>query len=162
MKTLLIIWHSRTGAAQQMAAAAGTVPHGNSVRIRLCEAAATTLADVLSADGLLFVTPEMLGSMAGAMKTCFERCYYPALGQLNGRPYGLMVAAGSDGTGAVRDIRRIATGWRLSEVVPPLIVSTNAQSAEAIAAPKIVGPTELARCAEMGSALAEGLALGIF
>ena len=101
MKSLLIVWYSRTGAARQMAdAAAAHEVNGVAIRLRQAEAAAPD--DILNAHGLLFITPETLGSMAGAMKSFFERCYYPALGHLNGRPYGLMVAAGSDGAGAVR------------------------------------------------------------
>ncbi len=47
------------------------------------------------------------------LKDFFDRCYYPALGPSNGRPYACLVCAGSDGSGAVRQIERIATGWRL-------------------------------------------------
>jgi len=161
VKSLLIVWYSRTGAARQMAdAAAAHEVNGVAIRLRQAEAAAPD--DILNAHGLLFITPETLGSMAGAMKSFFERCYYPALGHLNGRPYGLMVAAGSDGAGAVRDIQRIAAGWRLREAMPPLIISTNAQTPEAINAPKNLGAEDRARCAEMGATFAEGLALGVF
>jgi NAD(P)H-dependent FMN reductase len=161
VKSLLIVWYSRTGAARQMAdAAAAHEVNGVAIRLRQAEAAAPD--DILNAHGLLFITPETLGSMAGAMKSFFERCYYPALGHLNGRPYGLMVAAGSDGAGAVRGIQRIAAGWRLREAMPPLIISTNAQTPEAINAPKNLGAEDRARCAEMGATFAEGLALGVF
>jgi NAD(P)H-dependent FMN reductase len=161
VRTLLIVWHSSTGAAQQMAEAAATEDR-DELAIRLRQADTATTADVLAADGLLFVTPETLGSMAGAMKSFFERCYYPGLGQVNGRPYATMIAAGSDGAGALRDIRRIAAGWRLREVIPPLIIGTHAQTAAAIAAPKVLTEADRRRCAEHGATFAEGLALGIF
>ena len=96
------------------------------------------------------------------MKEFFDRCYYPVLGQVAARPYACMVCAGSDGTGAARQIARIATGWRLHAVAEPLIVCTHAQSPEAIAAPKHLSCTELAACHDLGHALATGLALGIF
>ena len=96
------------------------------------------------------------------MKDFFDRCYYPVLDRLNGRPYALLVAAGSDGTGAARQAARIATGWRLRAVAEPLIVCTRAQTPEAILAPKVVGADDLRRCEELGAALGAGLALGIF
>lgn len=119
-------------------------------------------ADMLAADGYLFACPENLASMAGVMKDFFDRCYYPALDRLNGRPYAAMICAGSDGEGAARQIARIATGWRLRVVADPLIICTHAQTPEAILAPKAIPPADLARCEELGSALAAGLAMGVF
>ena len=81
---------------------------------------------------------------------------------MNGRPYATLICAGSDGSSAARQIARIATGWRLKPVAEPLIVCTHAQTPEAILQPKIIAPAELARCAELGAALATGLALGVF
>lgn len=119
-------------------------------------------ADMLAAEGYLFACPENLASMAGVMKDFFDRCYYPVLDRLNGRPYAAMICAGSDGEGAARQIARIATGWRLRVVADPLIICTHAQTPEAILAPKVIPPADLARCEELGSALAAGLAMGVF
>jgi hypothetical protein len=96
------------------------------------------------------------------MKEFFDRIYYPALDRTNGRPYALLVCAGSDGAGAVRQVQRICTGLRLREVAPPLIVNTDAQTPERILAAKTIGSDDLARCAEIGAALAAGLAAGMF
>ena len=73
-----------------------------------------------------------------------------------------MICAGSDGENAVRQIARIATGWRLKAVADPLIICTHAQTPEAILAPKTIAAADLDRCREMGAALATGLALGVF
>ena len=73
-----------------------------------------------------------------------------------------MVCAGSDGQNALRQIDRIALGWRLKPAAPGLIVCTHAQTPERILAPKVIDPTDLARCGELGAALAAGLALGVF
>jgi multimeric flavodoxin WrbA len=100
--------------------------------------------------------------MAGRMKDFFDRTYYPALDRINGRPYAIMVCAGSDGQGAVRQITRIVTGWRLRSVAEPIIVCTHAQSPEAIHAPKRIPAADLARCRDLGAAFAAGLAAGIF
>lgn len=155
---LLIVWHSRTGASEAMARAAAEGA-GDAVLL----AAATVDADtLLAAGGYLFVCPENLASMSGEMKEMFDRTYYGVLGQIEGRPYATIIAAGSDGEGAQRQIDRIATGWRLRRVADPMIAGFAAQTPEAIAAPKVVPDKVLKQCRELGSALAEGLRLGIF
>lgn len=159
--TLLIVWHSRTGAAKAMAQAAFEAAAGE-CPARLLAADDVQPEDMLRATGYLFVCPENLASMTGAMKEFFDRHYYPVLGRIEGRPYAAMVAAGSDGQGAVRQIERIATGWRLKRIADSLIVCTDAQTPEAIAAPKRLGATDLARCGELGAMLGAGLAMGIF
>ena len=100
--------------------------------------------------------------MAGLMKDFFDRCYYPALDRVNGRPYAVLVCAGSDGQNAVRQLERIATGWRLKAVMPALIVCTHAQTPEQILRAKCIADVDLDRCREIGAALAAGLALGVF
>jgi multimeric flavodoxin WrbA len=165
MKTLLMVAHSMTGGTWQMASAAAeaaSVSAPGECRVRLLRAAEAGPADVLAADGYLFATPENLASMSGMLKDFFDRCYYAALDRINGRPYASLVCAGSDGSGAARQIERIATGWRLKCVAAPLIVCTHAQTPEAIAAPKHIGASDLRRCAEVGAALAAGLAMGVF
>jgi multimeric flavodoxin WrbA len=100
--------------------------------------------------------------VSGQLKDFFDRCYYPALDRINGRPYASLVCAGSDGQNAARQIARIATGWRLKPAADPLIVCTHAQTPEAILAPKQIGADDLERCRALGEALAVGLALGVF
>ncbi|CUJ00832.1 NADPH-dependent FMN reductase [Cognatishimia activa] len=125
--------------------------------------AADAQADhLIKADGYIFVAPENLAALSGEMKEFFDRCYYPVLGKLEGRPYAQMICAGSDGENAVRQLARIATGWRLKEVQPPMIVNTASQTKEQILAPKTINEKDLATCREVGQALAAGLALGVF
>jgi multimeric flavodoxin WrbA len=116
---------------------------------------------MLAAQGYLFVCPENLASMTGAMKEFFDRCYYPLLGHIEGRPYATAIAAGSDGRGAQAQIDRIVTGWRLRRVAEPLIVNLGAQTPEAILAKKTVGQEHLLQCRELGALLGEGLRLGV-
>lgn len=163
MKTLLIVYHSVTGGTRQMAeAAARAAAQEEGVTVRLRRASDAGPADVLAADGYLFAAPENLATLAGLMKDFFDRCYYPVLGQAGGRPYAAMICAGSDGTGAQRQLERIATGWRLRQVASTVIVCVHAQTPDRIAAPKHIEPQDLARCAELGAALAAGLAAGVF
>ena len=163
MKTLLIVYHSMTGGTLQMAraAAAGATADG-SVAVRLLHANEAGPEDVLAADGYIFATPENLAAISGRMKDFFDRTYYPALDRINGRPYATLVCAGSDGSNAARQIERIATGWRLKPVAPPLIVCTHAQTPEEILRPKHIEADDLRRCEELGAGTAAGLALGIF
>lgn len=161
MKTLLIVWHSRTGGARQMAQAAADAAAAE-VTARLLAADDAGPDDVLAADGYIFAAPENLASLSGPMKDFFDRCYYPALDRIAGRPYALLVCAGSDGAGVVRQVSRIATGWRLRAVAAPVTICTRAQTPDAIAAAKIIAAEDLARCAELGAAIAGGLAAGIF
>ena len=163
MKHLLIVYHSMTGAAEQLARAALEGASAESgVQARLLHATQAGCADVLAADAYLFATPENLASMAGLMKDFFDRIYYGALDRVNGRPYAALIAAGTDGAGAARQIQRIATGLRLREVAAPTIIRNGAQTPEAILAPKSVAASDLATARELGAALAAGVSTGIF
>lgn len=163
MRTLLILYHSLTGGTEGMAqtALAGAATESG-VTVRLLTATDATPEDLIAADGVIFACPENLASMAGVMKDFFDRAYYPALGRIEGRPYAAMICAGSDGDGAARQIARIATGWRMKAVADPLIICTQAQTPEEILAPKTIPPEALARCHDLGLALAAGLALGVY
>ncbi len=162
-KTLLIVYHSMTDGARQMAEAAraGAAAEAG-VNVRLLHAAQAGAADVLAADGLIFATPENLAAISGQLKDFFDRSYYAVLDRINGRPYASLICAGSDGQNAARQIGRIATGWRLKAVAEPLVVCTHAQTPEAILAIKHIPADELARCHALGEGMAAGLALGVF
>lgn len=162
-KTLLIVYHSFTGGARQMAQAAqqGAEAEG-SVDVRLLHARDAGADDVLAADGYVFATPENLAAISGQLKDFFDRSYYGALERINGRPYASLICAGSDGSNAARQIARIATGWRLKPVAEPLIVCTHAQTPEAILAPKQIAAADLEQCRALGEAMAAGLAMGVF
>lgn len=180
-RRLLIVWWSNTGgtaalveAAAQAALAvaqserpldgdngvAGSNTAGLDVAVSRCDQVSPPA--LLAADALILAAPECLGTVAGPMKTFFDRCYYPALGRLNGKAYAAMVCAGTDGQGAVRQIDRIATGWRLRRAAEPLLVLTGAQTPEAIARPKQLSPEALDRAAELGATLAAGVLMGVW
>jgi NAD(P)H-dependent FMN reductase len=163
MKNLLIVYHTLTGGTGQMArAAAAGGARQPEVALRLETAAAAGPAQLLDADGYLFACPENLAAMSGLMKDFFDRSYYPVLDRLQGRPYATLICAGSDGSNAARQIERIVTGWRLKAIAPPLIVCTHAQTPEEILKPKQISAIDLARCEELGTTIAAGLALGIY
>jgi multimeric flavodoxin WrbA len=170
MKQLLIVWWSMTGGSLQLAEAAASgaraalleAQASDEVQVILRAANEAGPEDVLGAAALIVATPENLASMAGIMKDFFDRCWYPVLDRVNGRAFAAIVCAGSDGQGALRQLDRFATGWRLRTVAEPLLVITHAQTPEAILAPKIIGDADRRRAAELGATLAAGLAAGVW
>ena len=161
MGHLLIVYHSKTGGSRQMAEAAADAAQAE-LPIALKTAPETEPADMFEADGYIFCAPENLAAIAGVMKEFFDRCYYPVLGKIEGRPYAQMICAGSDGENAARQTARIAKGWRLREVQPPLIVCTHAQTPEAILAEKTIPEDQLAKCRDLGAAMGAGISMGVF
>ena len=161
MARLLIVYHSMTGGSLQMAEAAADAARAET-ETQLKSAREAGPDDLLNADGFIFCGPENLAAISGVMKDFFDRCYYPVLGQIEGRPYAQMICSGSDGQNAARQVARIATGWRLREVQAPLIVCTHAQTPEAILATKTIPEDQLALCRDLGAAMGAGLAMGAF
>jgi len=163
MKSILIVYYSKTGGTYQMAeAAARGVATEPEICIDFSHAADARPDNLLQSSGYIFATPENLAMMSGMMKDFFDRCYYPVLDRIVGRPYATLICAGSDGENAARQIQRIAAGWRLKPIAEPVIVCTHAQTPDAILAPKQIGEFDLKRCEEVGATLAAGLSLGIY
>ncbi len=150
-RRLLIVYHTQSGHTGQLAnavwAGARRVTAVESVLQRAFD---TGVEDLRTAHGLLLGTPENFGTMSGALKDFFDRTYYPVEGQMEGIPYAVFVSAGNDGTGAVREIGRIANGYGWRPVADALIVRGEVQS------------TDLDAARDLGEAMASGLALGIF
>ncbi|QGY81269.1 flavodoxin family protein [Sphingorhabdus lacus] len=163
MKELLIVWHSMTGGSRALAkAAAQGAEDEGAVKVSCVSAEQANPLDMLGAHGYLFVFPENLAAISGVMKAFFDRCYYPCLGRIEGRPYAMIICAGSDGSNAARQAERIATGWRLRKIAEPLIICTHAQTETAIMASKTIGEEGLEQARQTGAHLAAGMALGIF
>jgi len=163
MQQLAIIWHSVTGGSEALAQAAyDGARRAQGVDVQMLNAADAGAEHMLAADGYIFVFPENLAAISGGMKSFFDRCYYPCLGALNGRPYVMIICAGSDGRNAVAQAERIATGWRLRQILPSVIVCTHAQTQEAILAPKTIDSADLIAAEEMGEQIAVGLQMGVY
>lgn len=150
-RRLLVVWHSRTGLAEQMVDAMecgaldvarqlADAPGANELCVLRLPAHQVTADDVLAADGYLFCAPENLAALSGEMKEFFDRCYYDVFtasgydgttgatssdyietSLLLGRPVGIAIAAGSDGRNAARQIERICQGWRLRPVAETFV-----------------------------------------
>lgn len=151
MKRLLILYHTQSGSAERLAlAAAEGAAREEGTSTRLCRALEAGAEELRWADGVLFCTPENFGALAGGMKDFLDRTYYAVQPEQLNRAYALIVSAGNDGHGAVRQIERILRGYPMRAVADPLIVRGEPQ------------PSHLAAAAELGETLASGLALGIF
>ena len=163
MRQLAIIWHSMTGGSEALAQAAyDGARRAQGTDVLMLNAAEAGPEHMLAADGYLFLFPENLAAISGGMKSFFDRCYYPCLGALNGRAYAMIVCAGSDGRNAVAQAERIATGWRLRQILPSVIVCTHAQTQAAILSPKTIDVADLSAAADMGAQIATGLQMGIY
>lgn len=152
-----------TGGSEALAQAAyAGAARGQDLKVLMLNAAEADAEHMLAADGYLFVFPENLAAISGGMKSFFDRCYYPCFGALNGRVYAMIVCAGSDGRNAVAQAESIATGWRLRQIAPSVIVCTQAQTQKEILAAKIIDSHHLSAAAELGEQIATGLEMGIY
>ena len=151
MKSLLLVYHSQSGTSAQLARAAwrgaGLEPDVAVTGLRVWDAGA---ADLLRADGLLLVAAENSGALSGAMKDFLDRTFYPSIDKGLVLPYALLVSAGNDGRGAVRQAQRILSGYPFPRAAESTILRGEVTAAH------------LRASEEMGQAFAAGLAMGIF
>lgn len=163
---LLIVWHSRTEAAHQMAQAMAQGARQTAlaleapIEVTLRGALDANAEEMLDAQGYLFCAPENLGALSGEMKAFFDRRYYDVLDRVGGRPYGLAVSAGTDGQGAVAQATRICTGWRLRKIAEPLVIRFAADTPQAIWATKTLSDDARTQCETLGGLMAATLLLG--
>ncbi len=150
-KGLLLIYHSQTGHTESLAQAIfegiASVPN---IFCRFKKASEADLSDLLWAKGVIFGTPENFGYMSGALKSFFDRTYYPAESYQLNLPYSLFVSAGNDGSGAVRAVERILKGYPMRKVSEAIIIKGEIEK------------IDLQQCYDLGKAMAEGMDLGIF
>ena len=153
MKHLLIVYHSQSGSNAQLAQAVlRGAQQEEEVETRLMRAFDAHTEDLLWADAVIFGSPENFGYLSGGLTDFFARTFYPYLEQAptQSLPYAFFSSTGNDGSGALRQLRRIVTGYRMREVAEPIIVIGDLRDGD------------LQRCEELGQTLAAGLSLGIF
>ncbi len=151
MKHLQIIYHTQSGSTRALAEAAlkGALNEPE-VETRLLPAMEAGVDDLLWADALIFATPEYFGDMSGGLKDFFDRTFYAVEPQQLNLPYGVIISAGNDGSGALRQLERIAKGYPLRCVAKPLII------------PGKPSTPAFAQSEELGNALAVGLSIGMY
>ena len=151
MKHLLILYHTQSGNTGQLVQAAlRGAQTETDVDTRLIMAKDGDLEDLLWSDAIIFGTPENFGYMSGALKDFYDRTFSPAEPYQLNRPYALLISAGNDGTGAVRECDRILKGYPMKKAAEPYI------------ARKEITQEHLDKAFELGQMMATGLAMGIF
>lgn len=152
-KTLLIVYHSKSGSTERMARAViegASSIDSTTVDVVAKPALQANEEDLLSADALILGTPENFGYMSGALKDFFDRTFYEVEGKLKPLPYAVFIKASNDGTGALTAIQRIANGYPFVEIQEPLVVKGD------------LTDEDMEKCGELGLTLAAGLDLGIY
>ena len=151
MKHLLIIYHTQSGSTRDLAEAAlRGASSESSVETQILPAMEAGVDGLLWADALVFATPENFGYLSGGLKDFFDRTFYAVESRQLNLPYGVIISAGNDGSGALRQLERIASAYPLRCVAEPII---------SLGQPS---PGRLQQCKELGSALAVGLSMGIY
>ncbi len=167
MKTLLIVYHTQSGASAALARAvregacaeAGVEPAAEpgvepemepGLNVRLLRAWDCGARDLLAATGVVLLAAETSGSVSGGMKDFLDRVFYPLHAAGKVLPYALVISAGNDGRGARAQVQRIVSGIPLREIMPPLICRGE------------VTESQREQCREIGIAFAAGLTMGIF
>jgi len=158
MKRLLIVYHTQFGGTELMARAAADGARAvNDVETIVKRASDAGVADLLGCDALVIATSENFGSLSGMVKDFLERVYYPCEAKVDGKPYTVLVCASNDGSGAMLQTDRIATGLRLRKIHPGTIYRSGI-----VAQAHPVPDATLRECAEIGATLAAGLSAGIY
>ena len=151
MSRLLVVYHTQSGSCARLAQAAvagASLEAGVSVSLRrACDAGGSDLAE---SDALLLVAAENSGSLSGGAKDFLDRVFYPAIDRDLVLPYALLISAGNDGRGAVRQAQRILAGIPFTEATEATILRGEVSAQHRDAA------------RDLGQALAAGVAMGIF
>lgn len=151
MTRILIVYHSQTGNTQILAEAVAEGARSiENVEVFLKKATEAVMHDLLAADGLAFGTPENFGYMSGMLKDFFDRTYAGAHDRVLRKPYVAFISAGNDGAGALNSIERIALGFKLKKIYPPVICRGQ------------ITAEVMEKCRELGATLAGGCHLGIY
>ena len=149
---LLVVHHTvspATSALLEAALEGARDPAITGVDVVVRPALAAAPIDALEADGYLIAGPVNLGYLAGALKHWFDTIYYPCLDSTAGRPYGALLHANNDATGALRALESITGGLRWRMAQKPAVITGSGPA-----------PADLDQARELGAALAAGLSLG--
>ena len=151
MASLLISYHSQSGSCARLARAAW---RGASREAGVTVAARrvwdTGSVELQRANGLLLVCAENSGALSGGGKDFLDRIFYPCIDAGLVLPYVLVISAGNDGAGAVRQAETILSGIPFSPAAAPEIMKGP------------VTPEHIGVCEDLGLAFAAGLGMGIY
>ena len=151
MSSLLIVYHSQSGASARLARSAWLgARREEDVTVCVARAWDAGVRHLRQADGVLLVAAENSAYLSGGMKDFLDRCFYPAIDAGLVLPYALLISAGNDGRGAAAQAQRILRGIPFTPAAEPVILRGEVDAGHEAAS------------AELGQAFAAGLAMGIF
>jgi flavorubredoxin len=151
MTTLLIVYHSQSGASAALARAVCVGARSEAgVKVQLMRAWDACTEDLAQANGLVLVAAENSAALSGGMKDFLDRTFYPAIELGLVIPYALVLSAGNDGRTAQRQAERILSGYPFPAATQPLILRGEP------------GQAQLKQSEELGQAFAAGISMGIF
>lgn len=151
-KQLLLVVHSQSGRNMQLALIAYHAAKQNpAVDVRLLRAFEAESDDMIKADALLLLTPEMNAIVSGGMKELIDRVFYPL--ERAGKqalPYAAVINCGNAGQSAEKQLDSMLSGIRAKKIQDTFIIHGDATE------------QEQAQCAALAEAMASGLEMGIF
>jgi multimeric flavodoxin WrbA len=151
VKSLLVVYHSQSGASAALArATCRGISSEDQIQLCLRRAWDADTDDLESCAGVVLVAAENSGSLAGGMKDFLDRSFYPAIARGLVRPVALIISAGNDGRGAQRQFERILRGYPFPLAMEPLLLRGE------------VTPAMCESCEQLGAAMAAGVGMGIF
>ena len=151
MTTLLIVYHSQSGASAALARAVCRGARAETgVKVGLMRAWDASTEDMARANGLILVAAENSAALCGGMKDFLDRTFYPAIELGLVLPYALVLSAGNDGRAAAQQAQRILSGYPFPAAIEPLILRGKP------------GRPQLQQSEDLGRAFAAGISMGIF
>jgi hypothetical protein len=124
-KTILLIAHTPSPNTLALATSAVQAVLRNdtgSVKMRCLSPFDVQPDDVFHATAIIIGTIENIGYMAGATKDMFDRCYNSWQKNTAGKPIGIYIRAGLDGTATKKALISICSGLKWRIIADPLIL----------------------------------------
>lgn len=124
MKKILIAYHSQTRNNQHLAELSFYYAQAVESEVEIClrHVAKVEANDFLVFDAFIFVGPENFAALSGLMKDLFDRTYLAVHDKTGGKPYAVIIGCDNDGRGALAQLQKILSGYRMNEAVPAVIV----------------------------------------
>ncbi|MCL6584710.1 MAG: flavodoxin family protein [bacterium] len=116
MKTILIVYHSRSGHTQALAQAIAQGAEGQDTQVKVKKVEETSNDDLLQADAIIIGSPVYFGSMAAPVKELIDRSV-TIRGSLKNKIGAAFVTSGHDSGGKETTIMSIIQAMLIHEMI---------------------------------------------